>query len=418
MYKNNQICAVEADGLTTELLVSYCCKEAPIVFITENGRLIGAVTVGDIKRSLSGGLPSPERLINRNISRLVLSDGTALEAEAEKIFQAHPNIQNIPVTDPVGQLLYELVRDEQAISATVRLCKSYILEAGRFGASEYFSNAFGNADKILLTGAKADTLTAIRTMLKEFLEGQSLYSIPVEIEENITQCLNEPESTLIISAGFIGAAYLTLKSAYRVNVISLDELYTFAEYSKLPAFTTAVAANLTSLFGYETFIFRSDNCYTRKMIQIIQACGISAYTAKETAKKINGGFYRSADILALSHEFLSEQSPMNEDVSMAHTPADQTCTDRIPISRFLELAELLYAYNKMMDRPFFAEDYIESSIQYLSAVRSAYGYDTLIHTISCPLDRQLNRQIRAAKIMDTVIYPDTCNTPPLQNISA
>ena len=71
-----------------------------IIYVLDNGKLMGVITLGDLKRSY------PEVIVNTKFKKLL--DTVHIKADADNIILNNPRIKNIPVVDKNGLLLYEI----------------------------------------------------------------------------------------------------------------------------------------------------------------------------------------------------------------------------------------------------------------------------------------------------------------------
>ena len=95
---------VEIKDLCMNTIVAGFYQGDGIIFVTENGRLVGAVTEGDIKRRFRNGQHTVnETIINHKISYIEeCKDSAHTYAKAEEIFKRSSKIHNIPVVDSRG----------------------------------------------------------------------------------------------------------------------------------------------------------------------------------------------------------------------------------------------------------------------------------------------------------------------------
>ena len=281
MEKQTDILSIELGELSLESVAEYMGYGNNILFVTENKKLIGAVTEGDIKRYFRRGKSRnslSEEVVNRNISCLVEKRGdngsSQVWKDAESLFREKPKIHNIPVVDENGGLLYQINRTENVMFENI---KKDLTGMNEFKALPIFLSC-EKVDNIVIAGGNK----LIQTWVKEWFEQHIEMSkqcdklnIKVLILEGMREYQKISSNSVIICLSDIVLYYLRLVLSKCERIFAVREITQYYFYKKLGEIRTETIVNYFSLFGYDKICIQNSNFLNNQFVNKIKECGIT-----------------------------------------------------------------------------------------------------------------------------------------------
>ncbi|MCI9079902.1 MAG: adenylyltransferase/cytidyltransferase family protein [Lachnospiraceae bacterium] len=290
MVKNTDIHKVNIENGTLEKLVKCFIKSAEIVFITmEDGemvKLIGAVTEGDMKRFFRNmDKISFRELVNTNIKYIIYNNEKQVYDDAGKIFSANGKINNIPIVDESGNLLFQI--DRSSKNANLLQAFRNISEATRNGSMEYFLESVPGRE-IIITGADESFLHKTEQVFyKHYGKLISELDITINTEENISLKSGFNNKTIIVSMNWFSFMYLYNMKKIRTDIITAYELKNYYNLKDINKYDKDILSNFMDVFSYKAVAFyylNSDGFY---FIKNLKSCGIKVYDLKKNTRFSN-----------------------------------------------------------------------------------------------------------------------------------
>lgn len=358
--KSNPNC-MEISRFSTAAIIENFMQGKGIIFVTENGILIGAVTDGDISRHFRhGGNAIDISIINRNISRLTKTpdiDDSKIEKQANKIFDSKPKINNIPVLDENGILLYQIDRYETN-------CPIQIYTTLRNMCVEKSLDVFLECHKtehLILTGGSLDLLNIIRdTLCKELGKG-NYNNVDILILYDDLSDVKENSLIISVSKSLIGLLKIFSNN---IPIYSFDTISIYYLYKKLDSIDNDAVANFFALFGYDEIELYSNNKYLQSIMSKIESCNISV---KERPNNLN---YDA------------------EEMNIYTYCSDSGLQERIPLERFYHYLSLIQTYRQLTEKSLTRDKYITEYNKCLKVMKDD-GYAGCYFKIYNLLDSEL-----------------------------
>ena len=371
---------VEIKDLCMNTIVAGFYQGDGIIFVTENGRLVGAVTEGDIKRRFRNGQHTVnETIINHKISYIEeCKDSAHTYAKAEEIFKRSSKIHNIPVVDSKGELLYQIIRENDMMFEHVKSCFRVICR-GFFGNVFLSSSSLDvffechKVEHIVLAGGENRILNWAKEYLtKELQQFGVVSAVNISIAENVFACQEFGEGTLVICTSEVIAYYLRTNFIYFLPVVSLEEMKQYCYYKKLDDIDEDTIADFLELFGYETICICDRNKYINRIIHDIEKCGVHVTgDNKIDATVVN--FYQT-DLCAFS---------MNN-----------TLKETLSLQNFYLILEWIQKYRYILHKSITPDEYTKQCVSFMQRQKEE-GMEGIVFELNNTLDYHCAEAIKA-----------------------
>lgn len=341
--------SIEVKDITTETVIEHLCLGVDIIFATDQGRLVGAMTDGDINRCIRdrrGRIDSS--IINHKINRIIKKDNAderLIEIEAEEIFARYPKIHNIPVVDGQGRLLYQIDRNKnKEMSAKIRKC----LDVIRVNKSIDILLDSYKSNCICLTGGMHNILKQVKAFLEKELRHSETFSkgVDIIISAEPEEIKNLDKNVLVICLLNSLAGLLKMSPFVEVPVCSLEMTAQYYWYKELEQIRTETFGDFCELFGYDEIEVQENNSYIGDIAEKISKHGVSVNRNKEVATDALGGI----NIFAYS--------------------ASKKYMERVTLERFCNMLKWLQSYRYITLKPLTREIYIQEYIAWLETIKN------------------------------------------------
>ena len=350
--KNVYVPSLSYDELSWEQAVKLLSEENEIIFVTNNDKLEGCITAGDIKRMLnenSGCRPPLKELINKNCKRIIFKNEKQALNEAEEIFKTYGTIHNVPVIDSQGKLCfqYQIESEEPKHKIYEELC-----QLDDENAIDNFLKWHKNRNYIIV-GADEEILNLIAEFFRSKtseLEIQSKFSTC-----NLSNISNVNYDDFIICANNATKLFCLLTNeTYQSKIIHLEEInryamFMFTDLDKLLKADENDIKEWMHLFGYDTIFFNSSNNYTSYLKPLMKKCGLKVY---ENVSKL-------------------------PDRDIVMTSCKEKYIDSINITSLAFTFEVINAYHYIMGKSISRTEYINYFLFILQENRFLYKYKQL-----------------------------------------
>ncbi len=370
MYRNEKMCHAEIGQITFDKLVSLLCKGNDIAFITENRKLVGGITCGDVIRrinqesSFDSSQIDVRSMINTNIRRLVNKEGIFVEEQAKRIFFTYKNIHNIPVVDEHGILLYQIDRNEK------REGDAFVLGGSYIAAFRTLMNKI-TIKTLILTGSDKLSLDKVRWQLVELCNSGD---VQIKVIEDIADGCQAGENAYVISLCALGVLYVKKKTTYRAQVFSLIDIMRMNEYADVDTIDVGAVINFNHLFQYDIAIFGMTNYYNNKLKKLLETCGIKTYMPEE-------------------YSVIDERNIPNNSLDIVFLSTGNQFKDEISIAEFLDIVKELSFYKQITSHDMTQEVYIDAGIEWMRVAKNNgfYGiYLSIFNVLDAVLFEKLN----------------------------
>ena len=391
MYKNEQMYIAKMEENPLQNIMRFFYNGADIVYVTVKNCFWGGVTKGDIQRHYSN---EPENiqlevLVNTQMRSIVFYNEDQVFSEAQNIFDNNWRIKNIPVIDKSGRLLFQ-------VDHFITEYDKDLLEARRNGSLELFLQS-DEVKKIILTGANLVSLNICKKIIDTYCKSIELQKITIEIKENVQDCCNLDKKVKVICLSEGGILYLNRISEYTVNAISLKDLITFNEFSKLEKYDRSIIDTWKTIFGYTKVFFISNN---EQLIRLenemknagIQVCGKDSLSV---SNNVNLQFLSSFDVLLFSE-------------------GKRKYCEKIKVMSLIKIFDLIWRYKQITGNDLTVQQYTNSGIQCLKGLHSE-GYDGVLYQINNIWEEKFGDKIKEVSDLQ-VIHSDEDMRPEINYI--
>ena len=258
---------IEVKNLNVESVMENIGYGESIVFITDHGELIGAMTEGDINRCFKKGqYVIDTTVVNRKIRYIVESkDLCNVYSMADDVFRKYPKIHNIPVIDDERNFLYQIDRDEDMLAAHIDKCLTVIRQ---YKPIPTFLECY-NCTQIALTGGEIKVLNWVRECIREEIrQCADVSDVEILILENVLDYKKIDSNAVIICLSDTIFRYLRKMSS--LSTVSIDEIYQYYFYKELEKIKKETIVNFLKLFGYEKISINAENRYIDRIKSIME----------------------------------------------------------------------------------------------------------------------------------------------------
>ncbi len=356
MFKSNNMYIVESENLSLENIIPQFCQGADIVFITDQEKLIGGVTKGDMHRKFrdKGGSVSPHELVNTKITSIVFESEEKVYQNAKVVFENNNKINNIPVVDGSKKLLFQINRSENK-----DLIKDIenILEAEKNGSLEIFLES-SNIKEVILTGADNISLEKVKIVLNKECErmGDS-GDISVVIESDLLKCCIAEKGKEIISISDLGAWYINRITNFEAKVISSRELVAFKDFPRVEKLNESIIDAWKNVYGYEVVVFCMLNKYILQLKRMLKECGVQVFQINE---------------YQISGNSTADNMECGLDVFL-YSNGGEYC-EVLKVTEFIKILEWIWRYKQITGHDLVADEYFGACMKYLNGLHDL-GFD-------------------------------------------
>ncbi len=385
MNKNTDIYTIDISNDTIDKLVKKFIEGANIVFIIRDSRqFLGAVTEGDIYRLLNTKKTIQfEELINKNIKRIVYNDDKQVYKDAKVIFNSNEKINNIPVIDEAGKLLFQIDRFKENINKT-NIFKD-ILAAAENGSIEYFLNSCSN-DKVIITGADFNLLHKIEEFIYKNYSILILdRNISINIIENIyDNCMNDSKSR-IISLSRLGFMYLRNIKNIKNDIITAHELVFYSELKIINTFNNKIINTFMNIFKINAVAFYYLNKAILSFIDELKEYNIKISFLKEEI---------------IHTKYIIDSAISSMDIFLISGSSDEYI-EKISIKNFLSLIKYVRRYMQLKRTDLTYNDFMQISVNHLKDLNDL-GFFGFLQTVDSLWEKELHNHIRNKSDLDII----------------
>lgn len=366
MNKQKCVQSIEIEKLNIESVMEHFFIGDNIVFITEQGKLVGAITEGDIRRYFRDGKNQAGLItFNRNITCIVDSDDScSINIEANRIFSEYPKINSIPVVDKMGVLLYQLEREKdigfeyiQSCLTRIRKCKPMIVFLECCKVSQ-----------IVLTGGKPEELDLVKVCLSRELNEEGNDKVSFAILTGIEEYRTFSEDTAIICLSDVVTYYLRETCNCNVLVTAIKEVSEYCFYKEFFRIQMETVKNFLELFGYEKIGVYNRNKYLEKILNDIEQCGVQV--VNESNLQFDDIWQTDIVAYSMGGEY----------------------RERIMLQPFSNILKRIQQYNYIAEKPLSRKEYIKEYLACLEKIRLE-GINGIIFKIYNLLDCEVYKMI-------------------------
>ncbi len=333
---------IEVKNLNVESVMENIGYGESIVFITDHGELIGAMTEGDINRCFKKGqYVIDTTVVNRKIRYIVESkDLCNVYSMADDVFRKYPKIHNIPVIDDERNFLYQIDRDEDMLAAHIDKCLTVIRQ---YKPIPTFLECY-NCTQIALTGGEIKVLNWVRECIREEIrQCADVSDVEILILENVLDYKKIDSNAVIICLSDTIFRYLRKMSS--LSTVSIDEIYQYYFYKELEKIKKETIVNFLKLFGYEKISINAENRYIDRIKSIMEQNNVCV----ESENDICNSNLREVDICAYS---------MNGSLK-----------EKMSLENFSITLKRLQEYNYITGRPLTRDLYLREYTACLAKIR-------------------------------------------------
>lgn len=283
-----------------------------------------------------------EECFNTKIKHIVYSNDKQVYQDAEKIFSLNGRINNIPVIDNSGKLMFQI---DRYLENTNKLhAINNILEAASNGSLEYFLKSGGECREIILTGADEKSLFNAKQIFYQYCSKLiSELDIVINIAEDIDKIYVSGKNVSIISLNLFGFMYLWNIKNIRADIITAHELVSFSELKTINDFDAEIINTFMDIFKYNTILFYPLNANVVLIKDILNNYGIESYDIKDFSN--NKRFIKNTENSALNLYLVSGVSG-NEYIEKINI--NELLIFLKYIKRYKQLSGEALSYNKFM----------------------------------------------------------------------
>lgn len=376
MYRNNNVCTIDlkkgckewGKAELKDLLKKYI-KGAQMVFVIQQKKiLLGGISKGDICRLLRNNNSIKvciSELINTNIKRILFVSEKQVFEDAKKIFNNNDRIHNVPVVNNLGELLFQIDRFSKNVFMAHEL--SVLQNAGENGSIQCFLES-DNIKEVILIGSNKEILYKVKQIFYEFCQCLISKNIRITVQDDIENIHTINSDVRIISISEIGYLYINKISGLYYNIITLEELYLFAEFEKIKRFNKEVVGDFIEIFKYKSIGFYSLNKYILFLIDLLNSCNIKCFHIEEN------NYIGIFDIVLFSGE--NEEYYENEN-----------------IIELIQHIELVQKYRSIAGHCLTHDEYINDCINYLYKLQNK-GYEGFIQKANSYWKKEFHEKIK------------------------
>ena len=228
-----------------------------------------------------GRIPFHE-LVNADIKYIIHNSEEQVYEDARKIFSTNGKINNIPIIDKYGKLLFQMDRSEK--NTNLLQVFRYISEAVRNGSMEYFLKSVSGRE-IIITGADVDFLKeAEKIFYKNYGKLIAEMNITIKIEENDFMKSAYNYKTIIISLSWFGFMYLYNIKNIEADIITAYELKDYYYLKDINKYDKETLNNFMDVFKYKAIAFYSLNSNGIFFIKNLKNSGVKIYDLKKDTR--------------------------------------------------------------------------------------------------------------------------------------
>lgn len=382
MYKNLEMPIISAEKLAINQLLSFFSAGHEIVFVTEDGKLLGGITQGDFNRALQKNIEDASRIINTNIQHIIIHDILGAEEQARSkaavIFNQNNRINNIPVVNECGILCYQYVRERNSLQK--RIINILNLSNADMVLKPFFQCYRGL--KIVITGADDKSLERTRNLFfnKYNQNVNDFENFEVSVK-SLDECSMLGEKYLIIALTDFCITYLKNYTNCRATIMPFSLLPELEYYLRIYELTKEGILTWKQIFGYDEAIIIAENQYVDYIKSLMKQCGIkikipSASEMELLKKKKN----------FMNFLLISENGKYIEEVS---------------VSRFVKIIQLLEDYKNVSGKNYSFENYLFAFAKCFAAMKKQ-GAEVVCFSEFNQLDVRTREELikRNVKVID------------------
>lgn len=340
MYKNVSR-GLEISNLNANSIMDYIAQGNNIIFILNEGKLLGAITEGDINRCLKNGWKAAdESMINYHISYIVKLSENSVYVEAEKIFSKHLKIHNIPVVNQNGIFLYQIDRKKKSVENV----REHLTKIRKYKPLPIFMECY-EARHIALIGERPEVLDFVKDFLEAEMRENLNNKADIYIIRKIAECKKLPENTIIISLSNTIIRYLRSNGVNNIRIESIEEIANYYFYTKLNQINDEAIENFKNLFGYEAIYIHGRNKYIDYFLKKMKLHGMHIIQTKGEET----GEFLGTDICFYSIGEMQERVTI-ECLSTTLQRIQEYCyIAKIPLSREKYIKEYIACLGKLKE---------------------------------------------------------------------
>lgn len=366
------VCVWEEDDLLQKYM-----EGAQIIFVTLKNILLGGITKGDICRFLkksNNNTINISQIVNTNIRRIIFVNEEQVFEDAKKIFNINVKINNIPVVNESGKLLFQIDRFSEDMLVSKDL--ENILSAVQNGSIKSFIKS-DDIKEIIITGSYKKSLYQTKQIFYEYCEDLILEKdIKITVKDNIKELYITDTNVKIISLSELGAIYLNKISKFYYDVITSAELYYFTELEKIKNFSKDIISNFIEIFKYKHINICLLNQYTSFFIKLMDSCNVNCLYIRKNIR--------------YKHYFENNYTSIF-DIFLFSGNGEEYC-EKENIIELIQHIELIQKYKQITGNYLTYNEYISECVDYLYKLQKK-GFYGFLQEISSYWQKEFHKKI-------------------------